>query len=57
MGLGADFSDRRERAAPARKVDPIDELVRIIGVQAKIRRQAALRPDVFKPSPAHQGLR
>jgi hypothetical protein len=39
--------DRGERAArepePARKVDPIDEFMRIVGVQAKGRRHAAPR--------------
>jgi hypothetical protein len=43
MGSGADFSDRGERAAPAQNVDPIDELVRIVGVQAKSRRHAPAR--------------
>jgi hypothetical protein len=61
MGLDADFRDSGERAARerelTRKVDPIDELMRIVGVQAKSRRHAPQGADVFKPSPAHQGLR
>ena len=52
MGLDADFSDRGERAVrepePARKVDPIDELLRIVGVQAKSRRHAAPRRRRFQ---------
>jgi hypothetical protein len=52
MGSDADFSDRGKRAARepelARKVDPIDELMRIVGVQAESRRHAAPRRRRFQ---------